>query len=594
MEINCGKAREADIGKAVTVNGWCRYIRDHGGKLFIDLADRYGTTQLVFEGEIKGAAESIGREYVISVSGKVRGRSSDNIDSENPTGKVEILVSSFNVISTSKVPVFEITEEKEKFLPSDELRMEYRYLDLRRRKMIENVEFRDAVTKCIRKFFWENGFLELETPILVRDTFDASGSRTFISPSRSNKGKFYGLPQSPQIYKQIAMIGGLDRYFQIAKVFRDEDPREDRQPEFTQVDLEVSFKDEAYIQGLIEGMLKSVFKQVLGLDLATPFQKIDYSKAMELYGSDKPDTRFKNFLIDTTMEFEDTDYNVIKRVIAAGGKVKAIRFPAEMGKKSQKLSKKQILELVEVAKNFGLKGLTWVYVSNGKIESDPPTITASLKKAEKKLISKLDAKDGDLILVGSDTSENLLLSAMSKVGRIVGLLLGMAGSRYAFLWVERFPLFERDEISGSLQPMHNPFVAPTQDTVKLLDTHPEKVIGRRYDLVLNGIEIGGGSIRIHEPELQKKVLSKMGLSEEQIESSLGFLLRALSFGAPIHGGIALGLDRLVAVLKGNYDIRDFILFPKNKKFQSPLDGSPSGIDTKRLEQDYGLTMDDKK
>ncbi|MCL5017689.1 MAG: aspartate--tRNA ligase [Candidatus Parvarchaeota archaeon] len=644
MEADCGKVRDHDEGKKVVLNGWCRYIRDHGGLLFVDLTDRYGTTQLVFDGNLKKEAEELGKEYVISVEGTVRKREKDTVDPSNPTGNVEVRVESFRIINKSKVLPFEITEEKEKFLPSDDLRLKYRYLDLRRRRMVNNIEFRDKLTKTIRKFFWSEGFLdletpilvkdtydasgsrtfitpsrmhkgkfyglptktirkffwgegflELETPILVKDTYDASGSRTFITPSRMHKGKFYGLPQSPQVYKQLSMIAGLDKYFQVAKVFRDEDPREDRQPEFTQIDLEVSFKDEKYIQGLIEAMFKKVFEEVMEEKIELPFPHMDYLEAMERYGSDKPDTRFDNVLFDLTEELSKSDYNIIKKVISAGGKVKALKFSAEMGRKSQKIDKKKILELVEIAKNLGLKGLTWLYVIKDKIESDPPSIAASLSGVSKQMMSKLDAKDGDLILIGSDPSENILLAAMSRIGRIVGLVLRQAKKKYAFLWVDKFPLFEKDEVTGELQPMHNPFVAPTEETKDLIDSAPEKVLGKRYDLVLNGMEIGGGSIRIHNPDMQKKVLSKMGLSEEEIERSLGFLIEALSFGAPVHGGIALGFDRVVATLSGEYDIRDFILFPKNRRFESPLDGSPDSVSDKRLQNDYDLSVkNDKK
>ena len=595
MEADCGKVRDHDEGKKVVLNGWCRYIRDHGGLLFVDLTDRYGTTQLVFDGNLKKEAEELGKEYVISVEGTVRKREKDTVDPSNPTGNVEVRVESFRIINKSKVLPFEITEEKEKFLPSDDLRLKYRYLDLRRRRMVNNIEFRDKLTKTIRKFFWGEGFLELETPILVKDTYDASGSRTFITPSRMHKGKFYGLPQSPQVYKQLSMIAGLDKYFQVAKVFRDEDPREDRQPEFTQIDLEVSFKDEKYIQGLIEAMFKKVFEEVMEEKIELPFPHMDYLEAMERYGSDKPDTRFDNVLFDLTEELSKSDYNIIKKVISAGGKVKALKFSAEMGRKSQKIDKKKILELVEIAKNLGLKGLTWLYVIKDKIESDPPSIAASLSGVSRQMMSKLDAKDGDLILIGSDPSENILLAAMSRIGRIVGLVLRQAKKKYAFLWVDKFPLFEKDEVTGELQPMHNPFVAPTEETKDLIDSAPEKVLGKRYDLVLNGMEIGGGSIRIHNPDMQKKVLSKMGLSEEEIERSLGFLIEALSFGAPVHGGIALGFDRVVATLSGEYDIRDFILFPKNRRFESPLDGSPDSVSDKRLQNDYDLSVkNDKK
>ncbi len=586
--VTCGDIKDLE-GEEVTLYGWCRYIRDHGGKLFIDLADRYGIAQLVFEGEIKKKAEMLGREYVIKAEGKVRKRDPETIDKTNPTGEVEVVVSNFELINESKIPPFEIIDEKESFLPDEYLRLKYRYLDLRRRKMLNKVLFRDAITKAFREFFWSQGFLELETPILIRDTYDASGSRTFIVPSRIEKGKFYALHQSPQIYKQLCMIAGLDKYFQVARVFRDEDPREDRQPEFTQIDLEVSFKDEKYIQSLIENAIKYVFKKVLNKELETPFPHIEYADALRKYGNDKPDLRFKNEIIDITDLAEKSNYNIIRNVAQRGGKVKAIAFDAEYGK--SKINQKYFENLIEEAKGLGLKGLTWLYFADNKIRSVPESIAESLSNIEGELISRLELKDGYIVLIAGDLDEDILLDAMAKIRRKVGIDIGKFEKEYAFLWVDHFPLFEKDKITGKLEPAHNPFVAPTEDTIQFLDTQPEKVLGKRYDLVLNGMEVGGGSLRIHKPEIQRKVLKIMGLSDEEIEKSLGFLIEALSYGAPIHGGIALGLDRFVATLAGEDSIKDFILFPKTKKFESPLDNSPSEIDAKRLQEDYNIKIE---
>lgn len=591
MEINCGEIREAYEGKGVTVYGWCRRIRDHGGKLFVDLADRYGITQIVFEKDIKEAANELGREYAVKVTGMVREREPDTISHEYPTGKFEVYATHLDIIGKSLTPPFEITEEKDKFLPSEELRLKYRYLDFRREKMIKNIEFRDKITKSIRKFFWDNGFLELETPNLTKDSHDASGSRTFVVPSRTNKGRFYALPQSPQIYKQLCMIGGLDKYFQIARVFRDEDPREDRQPEFTQVDIEVSFKNETYIQALIEELLKRIFKEVLKKELEIPFPHMDYSVAIEEYGNDKPDLRFGYKIVDVTQEAGKSDYQTIKKIVHGGGTVKAIAFDTDFGGKNQKLDRNYMLELVETAKNFGLRGLTWMYVENGELRSYPDSISAAFKLVHKELSEKLEIRNGNIIVLGADLSENLLLSAMAKLRRVVGTYIGKFRKEYSFVWIDRFPLYEKDEVTGKLQPAHNPFVAPTESTLQFLDTKPEKVMGKRYDLVLNGIEIGGGSIRINDPELQYKVLEILGLGKEEIERSLGFLITALSYGAPIHGGIALGLDRLVAMLMGQDDIKDFILFPKNKKFESPLDLSPTPLDASRLRGDFNIKIE---
>lgn len=590
MLVNCGDIKDLKEGTSVTLFGWCRYIRDHGGKLFIDLADRYGIAQIVFEGDIKEKAEKLGKEYVIKVEGKIRNRLPDTIDESNPTGKVEVNASSFELINTSKVPPFELTEEKERYLPSEFLRLKYRYLDLRRRKMLNNILFRDSITKAFRKFFWSKGFLELETPFLIRDTYDASGSRTFIVPSRINKGKFYALPQSPQIYKQLCMIAGLDKYFQIVKVFRDEDPREDRQPEFTQLDLEVSFKDEKYIQKLIEDSIKYVFKHVLKKDIRTPFPHIEYSEALAKYGNDKPDLRFDNEIVDITDLALKSSYNVIKSIAEDGGKVKMLVFDAEFGT-SQNIDENFMLELVEKAKSYGLRGLTWLYVRDNRISSNPASIAESIRNIEEEINLRVKLKEGDIILIAADLQESLLLSALSKIRRIVGIKIGKFNEEFSFLWVDHFPVFEKDEITGKLQPMHNPFVSPTDDTLSLLESDPEKVLGRRYDLVLNGVEIGGGAIRINKPEIQRKILKIMGLTDEEIENSLGFMIEALSYGAPIHGGIALGLDRFIATLAGEDDIRDFILFPKTKKFESPLDNSPSEISAKRLADDFDIKIE---
>ncbi len=591
METNCGALREKDAGKEISLNGWCRYIRDHGGKLFVDLADRYGIIQVVFEGPIKGAADQLGREYVVNVVGRVRKRESDAINNGMPTGMVEVEAKSLKIIGKSKVPPFEIVEEKEGFLPSEDLRLKYRYLDLRRRKMIANIEFRDNVTKSIRKFFWDEGFLELETPNLVRDTHDVSGSRTLLIPSRTNKGKFFALPQSPQIYKQLCMVSGLDKYFQVARVFRDEDPREDRQLEFTQIDFEVSFKDEKYIQDLIERLVRQVFKETLNQDIKTPFERMDYKVAIAEYGNDKPDLRFGYKIFDMTEESAKSNYNILKRVIENKGGVKAIAFRADFSKDGSSIDKNYMLSLVETAKNLGLKGLTWLYVKDSKLNSSPESISDAFKNVEKEILVKTKAGDGDVIIIGADTSENVLLAAMSKLRRAVGIKIGKFKTQHAFLWVDRFPLYEKDEVTGALQPAHNPFVSPTEDTVHFMESDPEKVLGKRYDLVLNGIEIAGGSIRINDPELQMKVFRRMGLSEDEIQNSLGFMIEGLSYGAPIHGGAAIGLDRFVATLAGQDDIKDFILFPRNRRFDSPLDNSPSPVEQNRLKNDYNLRIE---
>ncbi|MGC8538455.1 MAG: aspartate--tRNA ligase [Candidatus Micrarchaeia archaeon] len=589
MEANCGELNEKYIGKRVGLYGWCRYVRDHGGKLFIDIADRYGTTQLVFKGKIKKEAEELGREYVIYAEGMVEKRDEDTVDVTNPTGKVEIQVDSMRLISRSEVPPFEIIDEKRSFLPNEELRLKYRYLDLRRREMIKKIEFRDKVAKITRRFFWENGFLELETPTMIRDNYE-TGSRTFLVPSRTNRGKFYALPQSPQIYKQLCMMSGIDKYFQMARCYRDEDPREDRQPEFTQVDVEVAFKDEHYIQSLIEGLLKKIFEG-LGKELKLPLRHMEYAYAMTNYGTDKPDLRFDSRIIDVTEIMKGSGYNVIKRVTSNGGKVKVMKFEAGYGEKGCRLDKNYMLKVIDVAKSLGLMGLTWLYVKNARVTSEPESIANSIGDEACEMIrSATGAGNGDIIVMCSDSSEKLLLEAMGKLRKMIGDKVAKYSSDYEFLWVEKFPLFEKDEVTGKLKPAHNPFTAPTPETAGLIETEPEKMVSRQYDIVLNGVEIGGGSIRINDPELQRRVLKAIGMSERSINSSFGFLIEALKYGAPIEGGIALGFDRLVALLYGEDDIKEFILFPKNKKYESPMDGSPSNIDAKRLKDDYGIAL----
>ncbi|MGC8710587.1 MAG: aspartate--tRNA ligase [Candidatus Micrarchaeia archaeon] len=590
MEITCGELSEKYIEKEVELNGWCRYIRDHGGKLFIDLADRYGMTQLVFEGTVKEQADKLGKEYVIHAIGVVKKREEDTVDRTNPTGSVEVYVEKFDIINNSKLPPFELIDEKQSFLPSEELRMKYRYLDLRRKEMIKRVEFRDKIAKVTRKYLWDNGFLELETPTLVKDTYE-TGSRTFLVPSRFNPGKFYSLPQSPQIYKQLCMVAGLDKYFQMAKCYRDEDPREDRQPEFTQVDIEVSFKNEKYIQGLIEELMMKVFES-LGKKLKIPFRHMAYSYAIENYGSDKPDLRFDSRIVDITEIMKLSDYNIIKRVIGGGGRVKAMKFEADFDGKKGILDKNYMLKVIDTAKSLGLGGLTWLYVKDSTIKSEPESIADSIGKVPcEKMKDAIKAEDGDIIVMCSDASEKLLLEVMGKLRKIIGDKVAKYSSEYEFLWVDEFPLFEKDEITGKLKPSHNPFTAPTPETAHLIETEPEKVLSRQYDIVLNGVEIGGGSIRINEAELQKRALHAIGMSDKSINDSFGFLIEALEYGAPIEGGIALGFDRLIALLYGETDIREFILFPKNKKYESLLDGSPTIINPKRLREDFKINFE---
>ena len=588
--ISCGEASEELVGADVMLYGWCRYIRDHGGKLFIDIADRHGSTQLVFEGELVKDAEEFGREYVIMAAGKVGLRDEDTVDTSNKTGKIEVRVEEVKLISKAKTPPFELIEEKEKFLANEETRLQYRYLDLRRSSMTKNIVLRSEVTKAVRQFFWGKGFLELETPTLIKDTYD-TGARTFVVPSRISKGKFYSLPQSPQFYKQLCMIAGLDRYFQIAKCYRDEDPREDRQPEFTQIDIEASFVDEENIQGIMEEMMADLFKKVLGKEITTPFKKMEFEQAFESYGSDKPDLRFPNKIVDISDIAGNSDYNILKRIVANKGKVRMLSFHAEYGV-SKKITEKYMLKAVELAKSYGLQGLTWLYVKEGKLRSEPESIANVFGPIEAEILSRMGPKpdEGDIIIIGGDLSDSVLLSTLGKLRNTIGNDVGKYENDYAFVWIVDFPMFEKDEITGRLKPSHNPVTMPKDTSDESFLNNPEGIKSRQYDLVLNGYELGSGSIRVTDPELQRKILSRIGIEEAEIESNFGFFLEALAYGTPVHGGIALGLDRLVALMAGTPNIRDFILFPKNKKFESPMDGSPAAISSKRLFDDFGISV----
>ncbi len=589
--LNCGQLNDVYINKSIQLYGWCRRIRNHGKKLFIDLADRYGTTQLIFESDVKIRANELNKEYVIKALGKVKKRDADTIDESNSTGNVELFIDNFEILNKSLPLPFELTDEKNKSQPNEELRLKFRYLDLRRKQITKNIESRSNITKIIRLFFWDHNFLELETPTLVKDTYE-TGSRTFLVPSRVNKNTYYSLAQSPQIYKQFCMIGGLDKYFQIARCYRDEDQRIDRQPEFTQVDIEVSFRDEKYIQSLIEQLISTIFKKILNKELELPFIHLSYFEAIQKYGSDKPDLRFDNQIFDITNEMLKTNYQILKRIIENKGFVKAISFNANYGAHDSKFNKQYMLKLIELAKYFGLKGLTWLYVKDNSIKSDPSSISESIKDVHQEIIKKLDLKNNDIILICADLSEKILLNVLGKLRKIVGDKLKKYNKTFSFIWIDNFPLFEKDEITNKLKPAHNPFTAPTTDSIINIDSNPELVIARQYDIILNGEEIGGGSIRIHDPKLQIKVLQLIGMDINSINNTFGFLINALSYGAPFHGGIALGLDRFITLINNNENIRDFILFPKNHKQESPLDNSPSNINKKRLLEDFNIIQEE--
>ncbi|MFW6025257.1 MAG: aspartate--tRNA ligase [Candidatus Woesearchaeota archaeon] len=580
----CDELRKKDIEKKVTLAGWIRAKRNHGGIVFCQLADRYGLTQLVFSPEFTKSFDSldIGREYVIKIEGKVRKRvegTKENIK----TGDIEVEVYEYKIINKSKVPPFEITEEKERYLPEEEIRLKYRYLDLRRKEMIKNIEIRSKIIEKANKFFFDKDFKYIQTPNLIKPT--PEGAKDFLVPSRMKKRGFYALPQSPQLLKQLLMIGSQDKYFQIAKCFRDEDLRSDRQPEFTQIDMEMSFVEEKDIKKLITELLKEVMDE---FDKEYEFKRLDYDEAIENYGTDSPDLRYEMKINDVTDIFKDTSYNIFKRVIENKQRIKAIKCPKLMKKG---FDNKRANQLIKFAQKNGALGLTWLYVDkDSEINSIPETIIKSYSKKEKEeLKTKLNAKEDDVILFIAD--DNLkALNIAGKVREETHNEFYEKPKKDVFVWVENPPLFVIEE--GELKFMHHPFTQP-KEPQKLKDFNPlkDKIYSKGYDIVLNGWEIGGGSIRIHKKEIQKKIFEILGYNDEEIQKRFGFFMEALKYGAPPHGGIAIGLDRLSAMIANKNSIKEVIAFPKNKKMQGLFDGTPIEIDEDILKE-YNLKYDD--
>jgi len=591
----CGEITQSHIGQTVKLAGWARLIRDHGGVLFIDLADRYGTTQVVFDpisasgdkrDEMSKIIGSIGREFVIRVEGTVRKRVEGTADARNPTGEVEVAISQAEVLSPSEVPPFEIIEQKEGMLANEDIRMEYRYLDLRRQKMINNMTVRNKTAEIVRNFFWKRGFLEVETPNLVRST--PEGARDFLVPSRVQPGSFYALPQSPQLYKQLLMMGSLDRYFQLARCFRDEDARADRQAEFTQVDLEMSFIEEDDIMQLIEELLAEIWLEVKGEKIKRPFPRITYDESMEKFGTDSPDTRFALELVDVTDVCSKSQYTVFLNVIRKDGRVKCINakgifnIDSDKPEDERRFGRNWIDRLIAWTKDQGSKGLTWMKVVGDKTESN--IVKYFDEEVQRALVKAMDGKDGDLLLYIADEparAADLAGRLREKLGDEMGLI---PKDEDKFLWIVDFPMFDVASPGARPQAKHHPFTSPRELTMEYLEMEPAKMKARAYDVVLNGIEIGGGSIRIHRSDIQQRVLSILGIGEAEAEAKFGFLLRALKYGAPPHGGLALGFDRLVALLLGLDTIKDVIAFPKNKKFESLVDGSPAPVDEAQLRE----------
>ena len=568
----CGEINKSDVGKKLTLFGWVKTIRDLGGLTFIELRDRSGFVQIVFDPEkdktLHKRVKEIGLEWVLKVVGTVRERPKENINDKIPTGEVEVIAEEMEVLNRSDPLPFEIDSKSE---INELLRLKYRYLDIRREFMKRNIYIRSKVTNIVRSFLINEGFWEVETPILTKST--PEGARDFLVPSRIYPGKFYALPQSPQLFKQILMISGIDRYFQIAKCFRDEDLRADRQPEFTQIDIEMSFVSEDDIMDVVERMIKKVFEEALNISISIPLRRISYSEAMEKYGSDKPDLRFSLPIIDFTDIFLDSDFKLFKNVIKEDGRVKGFVI------KDKILSRKELKEIEERVKDIGLSGVI-AYSISDKVSS----ILSKFISDEQRSGFRNYASEGDTILLFAGKGDEFL-ELLGKVRLYLGNLFNLIEKeKFELLWVTNFPLFEWNEEEKRWDSKHHPFTSPSPETVELLDKDPAKVYSRAYDFVINGYEIGGGSIRIHDIDLQKKIFNLLGYSDEEVENRFEFFLRALRYGAPPHGGIALGLDRLVMLLSGASSLRDVIPFPKTQKAICPLTSAPSEVQEEQLKE----------
>ncbi len=571
----CNDLGQKNIGEEVTLMGWVLRRRDHGGVIFIDLRDRFGITQVVFNpelnAEVHAKAHALRSEWVLAVKGKVSPRPEGMVNPKLKTGEVEILVDDLRILNKSKTPPFPLDEEVE---ISDNLRLKYRYIDMRRPQMTESMVMRHKASQAIRSYLNEQNFLEVETPVLTRST--PEGARDYLVPSRVNPSRFYALPQSPQLFKQLLMVAGMDRYYQIVRCFRDEDLRADRQPEFTQVDMELSFVNEEDIYQVAEGMIKRLFKETKGLDLAEPFKRMTYQEAMDRFGTDKPDTRFGLELTSLTDIVKDCSFKVFRSIVEKGGMVKSINAKGCAG-----FSRKDLDDLTSYAGNFGAKGLAWVKMKeDGEWQS--PIAKFFTEEERANMTSELKAETGDLLFFVADTPSvvhNALAELRLELARRLNLL---EDETFDFLWVTDFPLLEFDHDEKRHTAVHHPFTSPVEEDMELLESDPGKIRSRAYDLVLNGTEIGGGSIRIHQQDVQERVFKALGISKEEAADKFDFLLQALELGAPPHGGIAFGLDRLMMILTGRDSIRDVIAFPKTQKASCPMTEAPAPVARKQL------------
>ena len=573
---HCGELGTDEIGKEVILMGWVQRRRDHGGVIFVDLRDREGLTQVVFNPDVNpkvhAKAHAIRSDYVLGVRGKVDPRPEGMVNPKLKTGAIEVMVEELKILNVAATPPFLIEDQIE---VSENVRLAHRHQDLRRTKLQRNLVARHQAAAVVRQYLNENGFLDIETPFLTRST--PEGARDYLVPSRVNQGQFYALPQSPQIFKQLLMISGFDRYYQIVRCFRDEDLRADRQPEFTQIDLEMSFAGEQDVMTIAEGMMARVFQEVLDVSVSTPFPRLSYTEALASYGLDKPDTRFGLHLADLSDIVADSDFKVFADVVAKGGVVKVLN-----AKGCIDMSRKEIDDLTAFAAVYRAKGLAWIKVRDNDWQSPIAKFFDKDKKAA--MAKRADMRPGDLILFIADQPK-IANEALGHLRNHLGSRLKLIDeSAYNFVWITHFPLMEFDEAEKRYQALHHPFTAPLEEDYPLLDTDPLAVKSRAYDLVLNGAEIGGGSIRIHNRQLQERVFNALGLTADEYEEKFGFLLSALESGAPPHGGIAFGFDRLMAILCGEPSIRDVIAFPKTQKAACLLTGAPSTASKDQLDE----------
>ena len=575
---SCGVLTDKNIGEEVLLMGWVQRRRDHGGVIFIDLRDREGITQVVLNESAPAAretGEAVRNEYVIAVKGKVVARPDGMVNPNIKTGMIDVIVSEIKILNNALTPPFMIDEHTD---AAEDVRLKYRYLDLRRPQLQQNIIMRNNITKSIREYMWGHGFIDIETPFLGKST--PEGARDYLVPSRVNAGKFYALPQSPQQFKQLLMVGGFERYYQIVRCFRDEDLRADRQPEFTQLDIEMSFIDRNDIMELIEGLIAKLFKDILDIDVPRPFPTIMYKDAMELYGHDAPDTRFGMHLKTINNMVENCSFKVFSDTVKNGGIVKAVNAKGA----GKVFSRKTLDELGEYVTSLGAKGLAYIKINEDGIQS--PLVKNLGEELTYEIIKVMEGVPGDIIFFGAG-DESLVNLTMSKLRLKLGSLLGLINPKqYNLVWVLEFPLLEWSPEDKRYVAVHHPFTAPMDEDIENLDSNPKAVRAKAYDLVLNGSEIGGGSIRIHRSDIQQKMFERLGLGEEEIKEKFGYFVDALKYGTPPHGGIAFGVDRIAAIFAGADSIRDVIAFPKTQKATDLMSGAPDYVEPKQLKELY--------